>query len=88
VGTSEALESPASVPYLCDQILKRPPLNRIDIYIEAPHLDYEKISENRLGESSASIRKRVQIARDIQNNWFSQSPDIICTSDMRIGEVG
>jgi magnesium chelatase family protein len=66
-----------------------PILDRIDIHIEVPRVDYEKLSGDRLGETSESIRKRVQAARDIQNQRFSGngSSDIVCNADMRIGEV-
>ena len=40
-----------------------PLLDRIDIHIEAPRVDYEKLSGNRVSESSELIRKRVQVAR-------------------------
>jgi predicted ATPase with chaperone activity len=42
-------------------------LHRIDIHIEVPRVDYEKLSSDRLGESSASIRKRVQAAKKQQH---------------------
>ena len=76
----------------CDQIPEahlRSHLDRIDIHIEVPRVDYEKLSGNRLGETSESIRRRVQAARDIQNQRFSGngSSDIVCNADMRIGEV-
>jgi magnesium chelatase family protein len=66
-----------------------PLLDRIDIHIEVPRVDYEKLSGDRVGESSAAIRARVQSARDIQNKRFSKngSTDIICNADMRVGEV-
>jgi len=71
-----------------------PILDRIDIHIEVPRVDYEKLSGDRLGESSESIRKRVQTARDIQTQRYSSSrnsnievSNIICNADMRIGEV-
>jgi magnesium chelatase family protein len=64
-----------------------PILDRIDIHIEVPRVDYEKLSGNKLGETSDAIRKRVQSARDIQNQRFSVSTDIVCNADMRIGEV-
>ncbi len=64
-----------------------PLLDRIDIHIEVPRVDYEKLSGDRLGETSASIRQRVQAARDIQNQRFTTSTDIVCNADMRIGEV-
>ena len=66
-----------------------PLLDRIDIHIEVPRVDYKKLSGNRLGETSESIRQRVQSARDIQNKRFSngESKDIVCNADMRVGEV-
>ena len=65
-----------------------PLLDRIDIHIEVPRVDYEKLSGGRLGESSNAIRARVQTARDIQNNRFSAGKsDIVCNADMRVGEV-
>jgi magnesium chelatase family protein len=64
-------------------------LDRIDIHIEVPRVDYEKLSGDRVGESSESIRARVQAARNIQNQRFSQngSSDIVCNADMRVGEI-
>jgi len=66
-----------------------PLLDRIDIHIEVPRVDYEKLSGHRSGESSESIRQRVQVARDIQNRRFSKGEptDIVCNADMRVGEV-
>lgn len=68
-----------------------PILDRIDIHIEVPRVDYEKLSGDRLGETSETIRKRVQSARDIQHHRFTNSqstnPDVLCNADMRIGEV-
>ncbi len=66
-----------------------PMLDRIDIHIEVPRVDYEKLSGDRVGESSESIRARVQAARDIQNKRFSinGSSDIVCNADMRVGEI-
>ena len=66
-----------------------PLLDRIDIHIEVPRVDYEKLSGDRLGETSESIRQRVQAARDIQNKRFSNtgSKDVICNADMRVSEV-
>src|SRR5258706_8412875 len=49
-----------------------PLLDRIDIHIEVPRVDYEKLSGDRLGESSETIRKRVQAARNIQLARFSK----------------
>ena len=64
-------------------------LDRIDIHIEVPSVDYEKLSSDRMGESSEMIRAHVQTARDIQNKRFEngEAKDIICNADMRVGEV-
>ncbi len=43
-----------------------PLLDRIDIHIEVPPVDFEKLSDSEKGESSAEMRKRVEAARKIQ----------------------
>jgi len=66
-----------------------PLLDHIDIHIEVPRVDYEKLSGNKVSETSEVIRQRVQAARSIQQLRFNnrQSPDIVCNADMRIGEI-
>jgi magnesium chelatase family protein len=39
-------------------------LDRIDIHIDVSRVDYEKLSNDRVGKPSASIRQRVQAARE------------------------
>lgn len=63
-----------------------PMLDRIDIHIEVPRVDYEKLSGSKLGETSETIRKRVQAARDVQSKRFANS-GIVCNADMRVGEI-
>jgi magnesium chelatase family protein len=63
-----------------------PLLDRIDIHIEVPRVEYDKLSSDRLGEHSASIRTRVQAARQRQLDRFNGT-DIVCNADMRIAEV-
>jgi len=72
-----------------------PLLDRIDIHVEVPRVDYEKLSDDRLGEPSANVQTRVEAAREIQRQRFKQgSPmefesasDLTCNSDMRPAEV-
>ena len=77
-----------------------PLLDRIDIHIEVPRVDYEKLSNDRVGESSGSIRQRVQSARERQRKRFgvrslpisaTQSLEtlhsVICNADMRVGDI-
>jgi hypothetical protein len=45
-------------------------LNRIDVHIKFPYLDYEKLSGDRVGELSESVCVCVQAARDIQRLFF------------------
>ncbi len=66
-----------------------PLLDRIDIHIEVPRVDYEKLSGDRVGKSSAVIWACVQVARDIQNKRFSNGElkGIISIADIRVGDV-
>ncbi len=43
-----------------------PLLDRIDIHIEVPPVDFDKLSDEHKGESSAKIKERVEKARKIQ----------------------
>jgi len=56
---------------------------------EVPRVDYEKLSGDRVGESSEAIRARVQAARNIQLARFSkiESSNIVANADMRVGEI-
>ena len=87
-------------PAVVTKYLKRisgPLLDRIDIHIEVPRVDYEKLSGDRVGESSESIRARVQAARNIQQARFrnpesrlsnnGSSTEIVCNANMQVGEI-
>jgi magnesium chelatase family protein len=68
-----------------------PLLDRIDIHIEVPRVDYEKLSGDRLGETSEVIRQRVQAARERQTARFanlnSRNANIVSNADMRVAEI-
>ena len=49
----------------------------IGIHVKIPRVDYEKLSSDRLGESSASTREQVQAVRERQGDSF-QGSDIVC----------
>ncbi len=89
----DSLKPCTCAPAMVTKYQKRisgPLLDRIDIHIEVPRVDYEKLSGDRVGESSASIRTRVQAARDIQHARFSKLDSkhpIFCNADMRVGEI-
>jgi magnesium chelatase family protein len=63
-----------------------PLMDRIDIHIQVPRVNYEKLSDSRFGESSALVRARVEAARQLQRQRFSGS-DISANADMRPAEV-
>ncbi|MBE7023446.1 MAG: YifB family Mg chelatase-like AAA ATPase [Clostridia bacterium] len=50
-----------------------PLLDRIDMHIEVPSVDFEELEAKTRGESSASIKKRVDEARRIQTERYSGS---------------
>lgn len=89
LGSQKACGCASAVVTRYQKRISGPLLDRIDIHIEVPSVDYEKLSGDRLGETSQTIRKRVQAARDIQNKRFSngESKDVVCNADMRVSEV-
>ncbi len=53
-----------------------PILDRIDLHIDVPRVDFEKLSSASPAESSKDIKKRVERARAIQQERFRSSPYI------------
>ena len=65
-----------------------PLLDRIDIHIEVPRVDYEKLSDDRLGEPSANVQARVEEARQRQRERFDETNGAIaCNADMRPAQI-
>lgn len=69
-----------------------PLLDRIDIHIHVPRVEYEKLSDDRLGESSAAIQERVEKARRIQHDRFNSNGNkslsqLTSNADMRPADV-
>jgi magnesium chelatase family protein len=76
-------------PGLVSRYQKRisgPFLDRIDIFIEVPHIDYEKLSDERLGEKSEQVQQRVAEARLVQRQRFKDS-SLAANSEMTPVEV-
>jgi magnesium chelatase family protein len=63
-----------------------PLLDRIDINIEVPRVDYEKLTKRTPAESSASIRARVEAARGRQHARFAGT-SLTCNADMGPREI-
>ena len=68
-----------------------PMLDRIDIHIEVPRVEYDKLSDQRTGETSAAIRQRVDNARARQLERFgkmeSDSGLLTCNADVRAADM-
>lgn len=47
-----------------------PMLDRLDIHVEVPPVDYQSLAKSSKGETSAQIRERVNKARNIQNERY------------------
>lgn len=63
-----------------------PFLDRVDIFVEVPHVDYEKLADDRLGEKSEKVQARVAAARLIQRQRFEGSK-LACNAEMTPTEV-
>jgi magnesium chelatase family protein len=63
-----------------------PLLDRIDIHVEVPRVDYEKLADKRNVETSQIVRARVQAARERQLQRFSGTK-LTCNAEMGPSEV-
>jgi magnesium chelatase family protein len=51
-----------------------PLLDRIDIHVEVPRVEYAKLTDERRGEPSEVVRERVQQVRQVQRERFADLP--------------
>jgi magnesium chelatase family protein len=77
--------SPSSVARYAKRI-SGPLLDRIDIHVDVPRVQYEKLNTDRLGEASAAIRARVTAARERQSQRLRGTP-LHTNADMGPAEV-
>ena len=64
------------------QKISGPLLDRIDLHVEAPSVEYKELSDNVPAESSAIIRERIVNAREIQTRRFAKSRKVTCNARM------
>ena len=64
------------------QRISGPLLDRIDLHIEVPAVEYRDISSTRTEEGSAAIRERVVNARQIQQKRFHADAKTNCNARM------
>ncbi len=64
-----------------------PLLDRIDIHIEVTPVPFEKLSDERKGEASVEIRKRVTAAREKQTERFVESDSVHYNAQMNVKQI-
>ncbi len=65
-----------------------PLLDRIDIHVNLPPLSSHDIRNNSMGESSAEIRSRVNMARENQRIRYGSERGVYCSADLRESHLG
>jgi len=78
--------SPAEMQRYLSKI-SGPLLDRIDIHIEVTPVPFEKLSEERKGESSVEIRKRVTRARQLQTDRFENFENVHYNAQMSVKQI-
>jgi len=63
-----------------------PMMDRIDLHVEVPRVEYEKLTSGKRGETSALIQERVECAREIQVERF-KNHNLYANADMGPSEV-
>ena len=64
-----------------------PLMDRIDIHVETPAVQYEELTNEHAGESSAEVRRRVQAARQMQLKRFADYSDLFSNAHMGPREI-
>ena len=82
----ECICSPPTVQRYVSRI-SGPLMDRIDIHVEIPAVNYEDLSREPTGESSAEIRERVQLARERQLHRFQDHPHLFSNAHMGSREI-
>jgi len=63
-----------------------PLMDRIDIHMQVPRVEYQKLRDMRPGETSAAVRTRVEAAREQQRMRF-KGTGIASNADMRPAQI-
>ena len=63
------------------QRISGPFLDRVDIFVEVPHIEYDKLSDDSLGETSQAVRGRVADCREVQLRRF-KGKRLTCNAEL------
>ena len=61
---------PHSIVSRYQRRISGPFIDRVDIFVEVPHIDYEKLTDSRPGETSEKVQSRITAARSRQLQRF------------------
>lgn len=64
------------------QRISGPLLDRIDLHVDVPAVDYRELRSESRGETSEAIRARVTAARAMQLERYASHPGVLCNADM------
>ena len=63
-----------------------PLMDRVDVFVEVPPVEYDKLVESSDGEDSSGPRQRVEQAREVQRDRFKEN-GFLCNSEMGPAQV-
>lgn len=78
---------PANVVTRYQRRISGPLLDRIDLFVDVPRVDYEKLAAAQRGEPSAAVAARVQYARETQRLRFGPDSATKVNADMAPPQV-
>jgi magnesium chelatase family protein len=82
----ESKSSPREIQNYLGRI-SGPLLDRIDLHIEVPPVQFREMAGEKSGETSAQVRARVIVARQRQHQRFASRPKVTCNARMGSREL-
>lgn len=67
--------------------LSGPLLDRIDLHLDVPRVDFDKLTADTRAEPSSAVRARVESARQRQRERFAGHPYARVNSDMTVSDI-
>lgn len=67
--------------------LSGPLLDRIDLHVDVPRVEYDRLMSDEQAEPSSAVRQRVESARDHQRKRFEGRKGLYANADMGVSEI-
>ena len=84
---ARACSCPEAIVTRYQKRLSGPMLDRIDLHLGVPRVDFDRLTSDELGERSETIRARVVAARERQWQRFAGRTSVNCNADMRVPDM-